>query len=70
MFGGLIAGGSIDGSELAFSGDSFLQFVADFASFEPARTSGDREGAGQGDEQQNALHPLILRSERAIAIAD
>ena len=71
MLVGLIAGWSIDGTKLAFPGDSFLQLLADLVAFEPSLgTTADRERAGHGDEQQNALHPLILRSKGAIAIAD
>ena len=51
MLVGLIAGRSIDGTELAFSGDSFLQLVADLVPFEPSLgTTGDRERTGHGDE--------------------
>ena len=51
MLVGLIAGWSIDGTELAFSGDSFLQLVADLVPFEPSLgTTGDRERTGHGDE--------------------
>jgi len=71
MLVGLIAGRSIDGTDLAFPGESFLQMVAHLVAFEPSLgTTADGERAGHGDEQQNALHPLILRSERSIAIAD
>jgi hypothetical protein len=71
MFGGLIAGGSIDWAEPAFPGNSFLQLVADLVPFEPTfGTTGDRERNGHRDEKQNAFHPLILGSERCIAIAD
>ena len=67
MLGRLIAGRPVDGTELAFPGDSFLQMVANLVAFEPSLgTTGDRERAGHGDEQQNALHPLILRSKGAI----
>jgi len=71
MLVGLIASRSIDGTELAFPRHSFLQMAADLVAFEPSLgTTADRERAGQGDEQQNGLHPLILESERSIAIAD
>lgn len=71
MLVGLIAGRSIDGTDLAFPGHSLLQMLADLVAFEPSLgTTADRERAGQGDELQNALHPLILESERSIAIAD
>jgi hypothetical protein len=71
MLVGLIAGRSIDGTELAFAGHSFLQMLADLVAFEPSLgTTADSERASHGDEQQNALHPLILESERSIAIAD
>jgi hypothetical protein len=64
MFVGLIAGGSIDWAERSFSGNSLLQMVLDLVLPKPTlRASGDSEPAGQGDEQQNALHPLILESE-------
>jgi hypothetical protein len=68
MLVGLIAGRPVDGAELAFAGHTFLQLVGNVVSFKPAfRAAGDRERAGQGDEQQNAFHPLILGSERPIA---
>jgi hypothetical protein len=68
MFVGLIAGRSIDRADLAFSGDSFLQMILDVVLSEPAfRAPGDGECAGHGDEQQNALHLLILGSARSIA---
>jgi hypothetical protein len=71
MFVGLIAGLAIDRADLALSGDSFLQMILDVVLSEPAfRAAGDGECAGHGDEQQNALHPLILGSKRCIAIAD
>ena len=71
MLAGLIAGWSIDGTQLAFPGDSFLQLLANLVAFEPSLgTTSDRDRAGDGDEQQNPLHPLILRSKGAIAIAD
>lgn len=64
MLVGLIAGRSIDGTELSFPGDSFLQMVADLVPFEPSLgTTADRESACHGDKQQNALHPFILESE-------
>jgi hypothetical protein len=68
MFVGLIARLSIDRADLAFSGKAFLQMVFDVMFSEPTfGASGDRERAGHGDEQQNALHPLILGSARSIA---
>jgi hypothetical protein len=68
MFVGLIAGRTIDGANLAFAGNSFLQVVPDVVLPKPTfRASGHKERAGQGDEQQNAFHPLILGSERSIA---
>src|SRR6185295_16479158 len=64
VFSGLIAGRAVDRAKLAFAGHSFLQFVADLAFVEPAfRATGGQERTGQGDEQQNAFHPLILGSE-------
>jgi len=70
MLVGSIAGRSIDGTNLALPGDSFLQMVADLVAFEPSLgTTADRKRAGQGDEQQNTLHPLILRSESCNARA-
>jgi hypothetical protein len=68
MFSGLIAGRAIDGADLAFPGDSFLQVVADFVSFKPSlRASSYAEHSREGDEKQKTLHPFILRSERSIA---
>ena len=64
MLVGLIAGRSIDRTDLAFSGESFVQMIAHLVAFEPSLgATADGERAGHGDEQQNALHPLILRSE-------
>lgn len=68
MLVGLIAGWSIDGTDLAFPGHSSLQMLADLVALKPSLgTTADRERAGQGDEQQNALHPLILESESSNA---
>jgi hypothetical protein len=68
MLVGLIAGRTIDRAELAFAGDSFLQMVLDLVLPKPTfRATGQEERARQGDEQQNAFHPLILGSERCNA---
>jgi hypothetical protein len=47
MLVGLIAGWSIDGTDLAFPGHSSLQMLADLVALEPSLgTSADRERAG------------------------
>jgi hypothetical protein len=65
----LIVRRAIDRTELALTGNSTLELVADFIAFEPSASRQPKYARGEKENRQ-ALHLLILGSESFIAIAD